>query len=133
VARVRHADAEAALRGRRHERQLPVRQAPKRFEDLARLPDQRVRLRRRLHPGRRADEQRITQLAAQLAEPDADRGLALLEQIGRARHAARRVEQVEELELPEIEQLGGVGGRILHCTTQYTHLLHCMYSMAAGA
>jgi hypothetical protein len=71
---------------------------------------------------------------AQLAESDADSGLALLEKLRRTRDALRRVDEVEELQLLEIEQLRSV---ILHanphCNGQYTNYVHCMYNITITA
>ena len=66
---------------------------------------QRERARRRLHPARRAHEQRIAEVLAQAAERRAHARLADAEQVARAAHVARVVERDEVGNEVQIERI----------------------------
>ena len=102
VARIGHADPEGALRAAGIERRLAAGQAPQQRERFARRADERVGARRGLHAGRRAHEQRIVPMPAQLGEPDAGGRLAQGEPLRRAGHALGAVDLVEQHEHPGI-------------------------------
>jgi len=77
------------------------------LQRLAYRVDQRFPPRRRVHAGRRAHKERIAELFAQLAERDAHRRLAQPQRLGRAAHAARFIDFVEDTEQAGIEGVHG--------------------------
>jgi len=74
------------------------------LQSLAHGLHERFRARRRLHATRRADEQRVFHLLAQLSEPETHVGLTLVEGFRRPRDAACAVEQREERQQFDVEQ-----------------------------
>ena len=110
VARIGHADPEGALRAAGIERRLAAGQAPQQRQRFARRADERVGARGGLHAGRRAHEQRVVPMPAQLGEPDAGGRLAQGEPLRRAGHALGAVDLVEQHEHPGVTGNGVEGG-----------------------
>ena len=96
VAGIAQAEAKQPLGGGGLEGDLPGYQPAQGFEHLATGGDQGLGLGRGLHAARRAHEQRIAQLLAQLAQPEADGGLALTQLFGGPGHAAGAIEHLEQ-------------------------------------
>ena len=88
VARIGHADAELARRGRGIEFRFNLADVLERMQHIADRTDQGVGARCRQHAFVGADEQRVAELLPELAETDGDRWLAETQFLGGARHMA---------------------------------------------
>ena len=107
LADVGHADAEVAGGLLRIELHALAEHPLEGLQRLAYRVDQRFTQRRRVHAGGRAHKQRVTELFAQLAQRNAHRRLAKPQRLGRAAHAARFIDFVEDTEQAGIEGVHG--------------------------
>ncbi len=139
MAGVGHADAKAPPRARRVERRSGLAQALQPGQHFAHGADQCVGARRRHHALRRAHDQRVVELFAQLRQPDTDGGLALPQRLGRARHAAGAVQLVQQAQQLHIEQQFGRHGvpgivvAAILCTARTAGAVHPARSRRSAA
>src|SRR5438552_11468270 len=103
LADVRHADTELPPRVRRVERGAGSEYLHQPVDRRHHFGVDPLRVRRRLHAARRATEQPVAEMAAQLVERDARIGLSHIEPFGSTRHALRPVNLDEDVQPFEVQ------------------------------